>query len=212
MIKPIFTVEEALQADNARRNGKWDDPVLAKLGELSVSIDVDVQRIWLHTDLCCQYLNLTPDWIRVQSTDKPWETDREEHIGDQLEAIWKQLCFQQEKALQTVSMCCFDDPAFDTADFIKIPFLFRGACHHGKRDPYDPRVPRLFEPENGFNSFRSPEEGRVMTLMKRVYEVMHCNDPGQAVLKDLRGMLRNFGVDLTDIEKVEDTEEDHEDA
>lgn len=199
MINPIFTVEEAWQADNARRSGRLDDPQLKKLGELSVSLDVDVQRIWLQTELCCQYLNLQPAWVRAQESDQPTEVNQEERIGDQLDAIWEKLCFQEEKALQSCSLNLFDDSAFDPAEYIKIPPMFRQAFHHGdRRDSRDPRVPRLFQPETGFNSYRTPEENKILSVLFRAHEVMACNDPGQKILAEMHQLLKDFGLNLND--------------
>lgn len=194
MLTPIFTPNEAMQADNARRAGRLDDPQLKKLGDLSVSMDVDVQRIWLQTQLCSEYLNLHPAYMVEQSDPK----HRDSSVMNRLEDIWNELSYQEEKALQTVDLSPFHDASFDTARFAEIPILFRKDLHSmaGGKDYFFPRVPRLFQPETSFNSFRTEEENRILGTLKKAYETIQLNDPKHEVVTEMHELLRDFGVPL----------------
>lgn len=199
MIVAIYTAKQAHQAAAARRDARWDDPELAKLGGASLSLDLDIQRIYTHTVLSAEYINYTRRYVELQKTKESRDTEEFTTMINRMDDLWKVLSPPEEKALQSIDLNWFvEHPDADYAILMEIPPIFRPQIRFvDKEDPFQPITPRIFEDHN-FSSKRSEHENRAIRLIHEAYVIMSCNDPGQVLIPQLKAFLHDFGVPFED--------------
>lgn len=196
MLTAIYTADQAHQAAVARRACQWEDPELLKLGDTSLSVDLDLQRIYVQTTLCAEYINYTRRYVELQATPELRDTKELHSMMDRMEDLWKQLSRAEEKTLQSIDLNWFiEHPDEDYTVLLQIPPIFRPRIRLKafKDDPWHPITLRIFE-DNDVSATRSAAENRAIGLIKSAYTIMSCNDPGQRLVGQLKLFLQDFGV------------------
>lgn len=199
MLTALYTAEQAHVAAMARREHRWDDPELKKLGEISVSLDLDLQRIYAQTERVAEYINFTRRYVAAHGPNDQPGSEEFRTVHDRLEQTWARLSPPEENALQSMDLSWFvEHPDADYAILAAIPPIFRQQyLIAGKEDPYQPVTRRLFE-DGSISSKRSVSEARAIRLIHEAYDVMSCNDPSQPLVAQLKSFLRDFGVPFED--------------
>ena len=139
MFSVLYILPDAVEAAVSRFHGHLDDPLLERLGALTIDPLEDVRRIFLQTPTTVEYLTKSTAWCQWQNKVGHLRRGRltidqqilHDYYLDDLSDVWRRLTVGEEYALQSTDCSLAYEKGFDPS-----MYLTPEAINHSSRDAY----------------------------------------------------------------------------